>query len=86
MTRSPDGSPPAGGPRVDGSSVGTGLKPTATDHDPAPAGGRGARIPVLTEVVSLGHDGESGDANPPAAHVDHTADVDDAALDRKSVV
>ena len=81
MTRSPDGSPPAGGPRVDGSSAGTGLKPAATDHDPAPAGGRGARIPVLTEVVSLGREGEAGAANPPAAHVDHAADVDDAALE-----
>ena len=84
MTRNSDGSPPAGGPRVGGSSVGAGLKPTATDHDPTPAGARGARIPVLTEVVSLGRDGDAGAAHPPAAHVDHTSDVDDAALEALS--
>ncbi|MCA1853088.1 MAG: class I tRNA ligase family protein, partial [Beggiatoa sp.] len=76
MTGGSDGSSPAGG-----QGVGAGSKPTATDHDPAPAGARGARIPVLTEVVRLGRDGDAGAANPPTAHVDHAADADDATLE-----
>ncbi|MGH8568814.1 MAG: class I tRNA ligase family protein, partial [Gammaproteobacteria bacterium] len=59
------------------------MKPAPTDHDPTPAGGRGARIPVLTEVVSLGRDGDAAGltGNPPAAPGNDVPAGDEAALE-----
>ncbi len=65
----PDRSPPAAGP------------PAGADAEPAPAPGRGARIPVLTDVVSLGRDGDTGHAIVPAAATDRFSDPEDAALE-----
>ncbi len=63
----------------EGHGAGAGLKPARGDREPAPDGGRGARIPVLTEVVSLGRDEEAGPTHAPAAG--HGGDAEDAALE-----